>query len=185
MINSKRTTFVTGNKIKADYMAEFLGMPINHTSLELDEIQSLDLKKIVEHKLRQAYRLLNRPVVVEDVSLEFKALGGLPGPFIKFFVEKVPFKILCSSVPNSNRQAAAKCVIGFYDGVQIKLFEGGVQGKIAKKPQGAGGFGWDKIFIPKGYKVTRAALSKKDDKKTYLKIKPLKRLKKFLEDYEK
>lgn len=185
MISTKRTTFVTGNKTKADYMAKFLGMPIKHINLELDEIQSLDLKKIVEHKLRQAFKLIKHPVVVEDVSLEFKALGGLPGTFVKFFVERVPFKTLCSAIPNSNRLATARCVIGFYDGVQIKLFEGGMQGKIAKKPQGTGGFGWDKIFIPKGYKVTRAALSKEDDKKTYLKIKPLSKLKKFLEEYEK
>ena len=85
-------TFITGNQDKADYLAKYLGHPVDHLKLDLDEIQSLELKEIVEHKVRQAYEKVKKPVIVEDVSLEFEALGGLPGPFIKFFVEKVPFE---------------------------------------------------------------------------------------------
>lgn len=29
------------------------------------------------------------PVIIEDVSLCFDALNGLPGPYIKWFLEKV------------------------------------------------------------------------------------------------
>lgn len=36
-------------------MRKLLGMPIEHIKLDLDEIQSLDLKEVVEHKVRQAY----------------------------------------------------------------------------------------------------------------------------------
>ena len=175
-------TFITGNQSKADYLSKYLGHPVDHVKLNLDEIQSTDLNKIVEHKVRQAYELIKKPVIVEDVSLEFTALGGLPGPFIKFFVEKVPFEVICSMIgSNLTRKATARCVFGYFDGEELKLFEGGLDGEIAKAPSGENGYGWDKIFIPQGYTVTRASLSEEDDQKTYLKIKPFAKLKEFLE----
>ncbi len=179
-MESKKITFITGNQNKADYLAKYLGFPVEHTKLDLDEIQSLDLKEIVEHKVRQAYEKVNSPVIVEDVSLEFEALGGLPGPFIKFFVEKVPFETICSIVDGKSRKAIAKCVFGYYDGQTLQLFEGNLGGEVAKTPAGDGGYGWDKIFIPDGYKVTRAELDEEDDQKTYLQIKPFAQLKEFL-----
>lgn len=179
--NINKITFITGNQNKADYLSKFLDYPVDHVKLDLDELQSLDLKKIVEHKVKQAYELIHKPVIVEDVSLGFKALGGLPGPFIKFFVENMSLEDICKLLDNKNRNATAGCVVGYYDGKDMKLFEGCLDGEISIKPEGENGFGWDKIFIPEGYKVTRASLNKEDDRITYLKIKPLDKLKAYLE----
>lgn len=176
----KQVTFITGNQSKADYLAKYLGHPIEHVKLDLDEIQSVDLNKIVEHKARQAYEKINKPVIVEDVSLEFEALGGLPGPFIKFFVDKVPFETICSMINGKTRKAMARCVFGYFDGQTLQLFEGSLGGEIASKPAGENGYGWDKIFIPGGYSMTRASLNEEDDRKTYLQIKPFEKLKQFL-----
>ncbi|MEJ0072930.1 MAG: hypothetical protein WDN27_02475 [Candidatus Saccharibacteria bacterium] len=54
-------TFITGNQHKADFLAKWLGMELTHQKLELDELQSLDLHEIVEHKVRQAYDALQAP----------------------------------------------------------------------------------------------------------------------------
>ena len=174
-------TFITGNQNKADYLARYLGFPVEHIKVDLDEIQSLDLKEIVEHKVKQAYEKIQSPVIVEDVSLEFEALGGLPGPFIRFFVERVDFETVCSMIHGKTRQVTARCVFGYYDGTTLELFEGRLGGQIAETPAGENGFGWDKIFIPEGYTVTRAQLSEEDDQKTYVQFKPFAALKKFLE----
>ena len=175
-------TFITGNQNKADYLSKYLGHPVDHVKLNLDEIQSMDLNEIVEHKVRQAYELIKKPVIVEDVALEFDALGRLPGPFIKFFVEKVPFEVICSMISKGlTRKATARCVFGYFDGKDLKLFEGSLDGEIAEQPSGNNGYGWDRIFIPQGYNVTRASLDEEDDQKTYLKIKPFAKLKKYLE----
>lgn len=174
-------TFITGNQSKADYLAKHLGFPIDHKKLELDEIQSLDLKEVVKHKALLAYEKIGSPVLVEDVSLEFKALGRLPGTFIRFYVEEVPFETICRTLDGLDRSAVARCIFGYYDGQEIKYFEGSLSGKIAEKPAGENGYGWDKIFIPEGYEVTRASLSEEDDKATYLKIKPLASLKEYFE----
>ncbi len=175
-------TFITGNQNKADYLSKYLGYTVNHVKLNLDEIQSTDLNEIAEHKVKQAYELIKKPVIVEDVALEFDALGGLPGPFIKFFAEKIPFEVICSMIGNGlTRKATARCVFGYYDGKDLELFEGSLGGEIAEKPSGNNGYGWDKIFIPEGYAITRASLDEDDDQKTYLAIKPFAKLKKYLE----
>ncbi len=177
----KNVTFITGNKHKAEYLSKYLGYPVDHVKFDLDEIQSSDLREIVKHKVREAYAKIKKPVIVEDVALEFEALGGLPGPFIKFFVQKVPLDVICSMIKKGmTRKATARCVFGYFDGQTIKLFESHLNGEIALEPSGSNGFSWDRIFIPQGYNVTRASLNKEDDKKTYLQIKPLAKLKEFL-----
>jgi len=45
---------------------------------------------------------------------------------------------------------------------------------------GENGYGWDSIFIPEGYNITRASMNEADDQKTYLQIKPLEKVKDFL-----
>ena len=178
----KQITFITGNQGKADYLAKYLGFPVEHQKLDLDEIQSLDLREIVEHKVKQAYEQIKKPVIVEDVSLEFSALGRLPGTFIRFFVDEVPFEVICSLLDGKDRKAIARCVFGYYDGKRLELFEGSMIGKIAEVPAGKNGFGWDRLFIPEGYTMTRAEMGEEDDRKTYLQIKPFEQLKHFLEE---
>ena len=176
-----KITFITGNQDKADYLAKYLGYPVDHIKLDIEEIQSLDLKEIVEDKVKKAYEKIHTPVIVEDVSLEFEALGGLPGPFIRYFVDYVPFDTICSMVDGQSRKATARCVFGYFDGLDLELFEGSLDGEIAKVPSGENGFGWDKIFIPQGYSVTRASLGEEDGQKSYMSIKPFSKLKKYLE----
>lgn len=75
--------FITGNQSKADYLSRQLGVELQHQKVDLDELQSTDLHVIVEHKLKQAYEVCQQPVLVEDVSLVFNALGELPGTIAK------------------------------------------------------------------------------------------------------
>jgi non-canonical purine NTP pyrophosphatase (RdgB/HAM1 family) len=175
-----KVTFVTGNQKKADYLANYLGFPVEHVKIDLDEIQSLDLKEVVRHKVRQAYVQVQGPVLVEDASLEFTALGRLPGPLLKWFIQELRLERLCGLLDGKDRAAVARCVFGYFDGTEERYFEGGMAGTIADKPMGDHGYGYDPIFIPEGYTITRAQMSEEDDKKTYLQIKPLAQVKEFL-----
>lgn len=175
-------TFITGNQEKAEYLARLLDIEIAHQKIELHELQATDLHEIVEHKVRQAYEIIKKPVLVEDVSLEFTALDGLPGPFIKFFVDGPGLAAtakLLDSFPD--RSATAKCTFGYFDGTRLELIDGSMKGEIATTPRGDGGYGWDKIFIPEGYGGrTRAELSKDENDETYQIIKPFAPLRAFL-----
>ncbi|QJU07652.1 non-canonical purine NTP pyrophosphatase [Candidatus Saccharibacteria bacterium oral taxon 488] len=179
----KNVTFITSNQHKADALARVLDLPLAHRAVDLMEIQSTSLEEIVEHKVRQAYIVAKCPVLVEDVALEFTALGGLPGPFIKFFVEAPNgLENLCRMLDGfGDRSAVAACVFGYYDGEQIKLFRAELGGVIAKHPAGNGGFGWDKIFCPDGYGgKTRAELYTDEYVATYPTIKPIDAVRQFL-----
>ncbi len=177
----KEITFITGNQNKADYLAKFLDHPVKHQKLDLDEIQTLDVVELVEHKVRQAYDLIKSPVLVEDSSLSFKALGGLPGPFIKFFVDNIPLQDICDLLKGKDRGAVAKAVFGYYDGEILRIIESGLDGTIATSPAGSNGWDWDQIFISKHQTVTNSSLSKEEYAKTYLQIKPFAELKQFLQ----
>ena len=174
-------TFVTGNPAKAEYAAKYLGVLVRHRKLDLYEIQSLNLREIVEHKARQAFAIVGSPVVVEDVSLEFSALGKLPGPFIRFFLDELSFETMCSLLDGKPRDAMARCVLAYFDGEKLECFDGELPGRVAEAPAAEGGYGWDRIFVPEGYDVTRAELGEEDDQKTYLRLKPFKALKSFVE----
>ena len=183
----KTITFITGNQHKADYLSRMLGLPLKHRAVDLTEIQSTSLEEIVEHKVRQAYAVAKRPVLVEDVALGFTALDGLPGPFIKFFVEAPNgLENLCRMLDGfDDRSAVAACVFGYYDGHQVKLFRAELGGVIAKHPAGDGGFGWDKIFCPDGYGGrTRAELTPNEDIDTYRLFKPIDAVRQFLTTLE-
>jgi inosine triphosphate pyrophosphatase len=180
----KKALFVTGNQHKADHLARLLGLPVEHIKLDIDEIQSADIKEVAAHKVKQAYELVKQPVFVEDVSLGFDALGGLPGPFVKFFLSTHDgLEKLCRMLDGfEDRQAYGECVYAYYDGEHLELIHGGIKGNIADHPRGDDGFGWDAIFCPEGYEgKTRAELTTEQYSELYQIIKPIPALRAFLE----
>lgn len=177
--------FITGNQDKAEHLARLLSLPIEHQKLELDEIQSIDPAVVIEHKVRQAYALLQRPVLVDDVSMGLVELGGLPGPFIKYFVTaENGLEHTCRMADGlPNRRAVARAYFSYFDGTEVTIFFGEITGEIADHPRGSGGFayGWDKIFCPDGYSGrTRAELLQSEYDEVYSKIRPIARLREFL-----
>lgn len=179
--------YVTGNPEKADNFAKHIGVSVAHQPAELDEIQTLDAAELVEHKVRQAFDQLRKPVLVEDITLSFEALGGLPGPFVKFFVHagtdlESGVERMCRMLDGfDNRRAVATCTFGYYDGERLELFEGSLAGTIADSPRGDGGFGFDRIFIADGFDdKTAAQLGSDDYEKYYTTIKPFKKVREFL-----
>lgn len=174
--------FITGNQNKADYLSRQLGILIKHQKIDLEEIQSTDLHKIVSHKLLQAYEFCNKPVLVEDVSLAFNALGDLPGPYIKWFLEHAGDEACCRMLDGFNdRSAIISCTFGYYDGQVISFFDSKLAVSIANKPRGTNGFGFDRIIIHEGYSITRAEMSQEENERTYAElVKPFSLVRDFL-----
>ena len=161
-------TFITGNQHKAEYLEKLLGLQINHQKVELDELQSLDLHEIVEHKVRQAYEIVKKPVLVEDVSLEFSELGKVPGPFIKCFLNSSGEEACCRMLDGfDDRTATIRCTFGYYDGRKVELFDSAMPGTISTVPKGDNGYGFDRIFICDGYDITRAEMTSDENEQTY------------------
>lgn len=148
-------TFITSHAKKADEIARYLGYPVTHHKLDLPEVQSLDPHVVVGTKATEAYRILRKPVLVEDFSLTFDALGALPGPLIKWFLQELDVKGLCQLLDAyPSRAALAQTSFGYCDQEGLSIFDGKMSGTIAKQLRGENGYGTDGIFIPDGQAKT-------------------------------
>ncbi|MFZ1301188.1 MAG: non-canonical purine NTP pyrophosphatase [Candidatus Microsaccharimonas sp.] len=175
--------FITGNQNKVDYLSKTLGYSLEHQKIDLDEIQSPDPKVVIEHKVKQAFSLIQKPVLVEDTSLSFNALDGLPGTFVKFFVEAHDgLESMCRMLDGfEDRSAYASAIYGYYDGKELRFFGGRLNGVIVDHPRGDGGYGWDQVFAPEGYDgLTRAELAPEKDLESYNKIRDFDSLRAFM-----
>lgn len=174
-------TFVTGNKAKAEQLSRYLDLPLRHEKIDLDEIQSLDLQEVVEHKAKEAYKYLKSPVLIEDVSLSFTGLGRLPGPLIKWFLQELGNEGLCRLLPtDSDRSAEAHCMFAYYDGSTLETFSGVRKGSVALIPRGEAGFGWDPIFIPEGAQKTWAEMSLEEQREFSMRRLALEKVKDYI-----
>jgi XTP/dITP diphosphohydrolase len=141
--------FVTSSPHKHREAQEILELSLQRVALDLPELQGLDVVAVAREKARAAYGLLARPVLVEDTSLELAALGGFPGPLIRWLLEAAgaaAIPRLLDSFPS--RAARARCAALVWDGEHEWLGIGDVAGRIAEVTRGASGFGWDVAFEP-------------------------------------
>ena len=65
--------FITGNPGKRREARAILDIPITQVKISLPEIQHVEVEEVVRWKLLEAYKLLSKPVLVEDTSLTFVA----------------------------------------------------------------------------------------------------------------
>ena len=176
--------FITGNEEKLKEVKRYITVPIEHKKLDLVEIQSLDVYEVVEHKVREAYKQLHKPVLVEDVSFILPALGKLPGTLIKWFLQELGNEGLCALMKNYQDKTAITTVLyGFYDGIKAHFFEGTIAGKITDAPVGDYNFGWGKIFIPDGSTKTLAQMPPEEQERVAYRLIALKKFETFLEKY--
>ncbi|XP_055591771.1 inosine triphosphate pyrophosphatase [Uranotaenia lowii] len=161
-------SFVTGNAKKLEEVRAILGSKfpreISAVKLDLPELQG-EVDEICKKKCQEAARLVKGPVIVEDTCLCFNALKGLPGPYIKWFLEKLGPEGLHKLLDGwDDKSAQAVCTFAYApdENGEVILFQGRTDGKIVF-PRGCRDFGWDPIFQPDGYDKTYAELPK--DKK--------------------
>ncbi|OGZ57952.1 MAG: hypothetical protein A3F94_00140 [Candidatus Spechtbacteria bacterium RIFCSPLOWO2_12_FULL_38_22] len=176
-----KITFITSHPQKAEQLGWHLDYQIDHKKLDLPEIQSLDLEEVVSHKAYEAFRQVGSPVLVEDMSLRFLALEGLPGPLFKWFLQELRVEGLCKLLDGyKDRTAVAEVSFALYDGKDLNLFGGSLDGKIASLPRGEAVFEMDSIFIPNGSQKTWAEMNKEEQIETSVRRIALKKLGDFL-----
>ncbi|XP_034979588.2 inosine triphosphate pyrophosphatase [Zootoca vivipara] len=163
---ARSVVFVTGNAKKLEEVIQILGDSFPYRliakKIDLPEYQG-EPDDISIQKCQEAAKQIQGPVIVEDTCLCFKALGGLPGPYIKWFLEKLKpeglYKLLAGF---EDKSAYALCTFAYSTGNPddpVKLFKGQTQGHIVD-PRGPRDFGWDPCFQPEGYDKTYAELPK-------------------------
>ncbi|MFB6075546.1 MAG: RdgB/HAM1 family non-canonical purine NTP pyrophosphatase [Candidatus Aenigmatarchaeota archaeon] len=172
-------TIVTSNEGKFREFKSILDVPLKRKNLDLEEIQSVDVGRVVKHKLKQAYEILGEPVIVEDTGLFIEDLNGLPGALVRFFLERMGNEGICSIV-GDNKKAYAETCIGYMNSKDERMFKGRLEGKIVEEPRGNKGFGWGPTFLPKGERLTFGQMEKEKKNSISMRKKAIKKLEKYL-----
>lgn len=178
----KTPIFVTGNTHKVEALKYWLGYELPHKAIDIEELQELDSELVVRHKAIEAFAIIKKPVLIEDVSLVYNALGRLPGTFVKWFIGEMTLESGCRLLDGfADKTAVAQVTYAYYDGSKMHIFEGRVNGVIADHPKGTNGHGWDPIFKPEGSKKTYAEMEGEEIKKFSVRQKAVIELKVFLD----
>ena len=176
-------TFITNTPGKVVEAQEILGSGFKVVGkiVDLDEIQTIDGKEVVEKKAKEAYTILKGPVLVEDTSLYFNAWKGLPGALARWFLDSVGCEGICKMMKEEkDRTGYAESAVAYYDGKNMKIVVGRLDGKISNKPRGEKGFGWDPIFIPDGYNKTFGEMEMEEKSKISMRKIALEELRAYL-----
>jgi XTP/dITP diphosphohydrolase len=106
-------------------------------------------------------------IVSDDSGLEVDALGGAPGIYSARYAGEGASdlhnlnKLLLELEEQAAAQRAARfrCVLCLIDpSGSEQFFDGACEGRIAKAPSGAAGFGYDPVFVPEGHSESFAEL---------------------------
>lgn len=160
-----KLVFITGNTDKFEE-AKAIISDLEQFDIDLIEIQSINSKEVITHKLEEAKKSVKGSFIVEDNSLYLEALKGLPGPLIKWFLKTIGNDGLYKLADSFNNfNAFNKVVIGLSnENGTTEFFEGEIRGKIVS-PRGENDFGWDPIFQPENTNKTYGQMTF-DEKKS-------------------
>lgn len=122
------------------------------------------LLKNASIKSQTIYKAKGQSVFADDSGLEVMALDMAPGVHTARYAGEAKDnqanmrKLLQALEKKTYRTARFRTVISLIWKGEEHFFEGIVNGKIAHREAGAGGFGYDPVFIPYGYDETFATL---------------------------
>jgi len=158
-----RLVLATANPHKATEIAGLLPgielVPRPEAAGEVDETEDT-LEGNARLKARAVAEVAGKPAVADDTGLEVDALGGRPGVFAaRYAGEGATYadnvaKLLeelagLGAMAPADRRARFRTValVAWPDGRELAA-HGVVEGHIALEARGAGGFGYDPVFVP-------------------------------------
>lgn len=166
----KQLVFATNNAHKLDEVRKILGEKFNVLSLKeigcnddiAETAETFEGNALI--KARYIHDKYGYDCFADDSGLEIDALGGAPGVYSARYAgeahdsEKNMEKVLKQLQGIENRAARFRTVIALTLDGKEHLFEGEIAGRIIEERRGAGGFGYDPIFIPDGETRTFAEM---------------------------
>lgn len=189
-----KLVFGTSNQNKLEEIRDLIPNFIDLLSLEELGIDSElpetrdTIKGNAIQKVEALYDMIEMNSFAEDTGLEVDALDGAPGVYTARYAgeEKdasANMERLLKNLRNKrDRSAQFRTVIAMIWDKKTHVFEGVVRGRIALEKAGEGGFGYDPIFIPKGYERTFAELPTAIKQNISHRARALQKMIRFLEE---
>jgi XTP/dITP diphosphohydrolase len=162
--------FATNNAHKLEEVKVMLPSGIELLSLKdigcFDELPE-NQRSIEGNALEKAsfvFRKFGIDCFADDTGLEVDALNGAPGVDTAFYAgperdaNRNMQLLLDNLEEEQNRRARFRTIFSLFWQGEAYSFEGSVEGSIATEISGDGGFGYDPVFIPDGYRNSFAQL---------------------------
>ncbi len=166
-----KLVFATNNHHKINELQAILGRGFELLSLEdigcHEEIpeEQPTLEGNAGQKAFFIYEKYGYPCFADDTGLEIDTLNGEPGVCSARYAGEARDsqanmdKVLKKLENIKDRRARFRTVISLVMNGQEKQFEGIVEGEIITEKRGNTGFGYDPIFLPRGFQKTFAEMS--------------------------
>ena len=168
-----KLVFVSKNQFKhqeASRYLDALGIAVEKSELEIQELQTVDTEALVKDKASRAFEALGRPLFVEHTGLYLDMLNGFPGGLTEIFWNTLKKDRFSELFASESAKARAVTYSGYVDGRRIHLLRGELEGKIVSPPRIDHGFQWDCVFQPSGYEQT---FSEMGDKKNEISMRSI------------
>lgn len=184
--------FATNNKHKLDEVKALVDGKISILSLQdigcVEELAETTGTIEGNSKQKAAYVFENYRIncFADDSGLQVDALDGAPGVDSAFYAgpqrsHDDNIKLLLKNLNGvSNRNARFVTVITLAVKDKVYQFEGEIKGQILTERRGAGGFGYDPVFLPNGFSKTLAELTMEEKNKISHRAMAIEKLIKFI-----
>ncbi len=151
MQEKSKILFVTSNEGKfkeVRAIAEKYGINVEWFKRKYLEPQGDNLEEIARISALNLAKEIKEPFFIEDSGLFINALNGFPGPYSSYVFKTIGNEGILKLMEGiEDRSAYFKAVIAYFDGKDVHIFTGIVEGKISKEIRGTMGFGYDPIFL--------------------------------------
>ena len=166
----KEIIFVTHNKGKiASANRQLEGVNFKVFEYDLEEPRSDDIKYISEYKVKEAYKLVNKPCISLDSGFWIDELDGFPRAFVNFALDTIGINGILKLMENKeNRNCRFTECVSYYDGEELYQFMGKHEGTLSKEILGNNSEQkWSDlwyIFKPYGHNKTLAEMTEEERK---------------------
>jgi XTP/dITP diphosphohydrolase len=188
----RKLVFATNNAHKLEEVRSIIGEDFE--ILSLNSIECFDdipetadtLEGNAMLKARYVARRFGFDCFADDTGLEVEALGGAPGVYSARYAgegknsQDNVAKLLRELDGATNRKARFRTAIALILNGREELFEGTVEGEIIDQPRGCEGFGYDPVFVPKGFGQTFAEMAAEQKNSISHRGRAVEKLKDFL-----
>lgn len=135
----KEIVFATSNTgkiatLRRHFEIGGIDLAIKPRALELIEPQAATAVEVALAKAKQACEQLQQPVLVDDSSFHIEALGGFPGPYVKYMIDSIGVEgIMKFMEGRPNRRAYFSSALVFVEeSGEPRVFEDKTEGEIAE-----------------------------------------------------
>ena len=173
----KKIVFATNNQHKLQEVRAIVGQYFDVLSLrdiECNEEIPENGTTFEENALMKAHYIKDNygyDCFADDSGLEVVALNNAPGVYSARYAgepsdsQRNIVKLMREMQDKKERSARFRTSIALLLDGEEKLFDGCIEGDIIDVLRGCNGFGYDPLFVPRGYDITFAEMSSEEKNK--------------------